>query len=153
MQLTVYTDYSLRVLMYLGVHRDNVSTIADIANSYSISRNHIVKVVHNLASLGFIRTIRGRHGGMLLAREPEAISVADVVRKTEPSFILAECFSPSGDCRIDDICKLKIVLNEACQGFFTILGRYTLADLLNNRQELVGSLRENEIPLRRVAQL
>lgn len=139
--------------MYLGAHRDNISTIADIANSYDISRNHIVKVVHNLASLGFIRTIRGRHGGMLLAREPEAINVADVIRKTEPSFVLAECFGVNGECRIDNICKLKFVLNEACQGFFSVLGRYTLADLLNNKHELLNSLREVQVPLRRVAQL
>lgn len=152
MQLTFYTDYSLRVLIYLGLHRNSVPTIAEIARSYCISRNHIVKVVHNLANLGLVRTIRGRNGGMLLAREPEAINVADVIRETEPNFHLAECFKPSGKCCIAELCRFRIVLDKAFQSFFAVLGHYTLADLIENNGDLVQLLRQVEIPVVNVIQ-
>jgi len=151
MQLTSYSDYSLRVLIYLGLRPENVTTIADISQSYNISRNHIVKVVHNLSNLGFIRTIRGRHGGMMLARNPESINVADVIQKTEPNFCIAECFDNDGKCCIKEYCRLKGILDQACQGFFAVLGKYTLADLLDNNAQLIQILSDVEAPLRTLA--
>jgi Rrf2 family nitric oxide-sensitive transcriptional repressor len=153
MQLTFYSDYSLRVLIYLGLRREAVSTIADISGSYQISRNHVVKVVHHLSSLGYIRTIRGRRGGMMLARDPEAINVADVIQKTEPHFFLVECFGPDGRCCIKEHCRLKGVLELACQSFFLVLGKYTLADLIENKGQLVSMLSDIEVPLRSLAAL
>ena len=94
MQLTQYTDYSLRVLIYLSQKQQGeLATISEIADFYSISRNHLVKVVHNLATYGFIQTMRGKNGGMCLARPAAEIGIADVVRKTEPNFDIAECFN------------------------------------------------------------
>lgn len=148
MQLTSYSDYSLRVLIYLGLRRESVTTIADISRSYRVSRNHIVKVVHHLSNLGFVRTIRGRHGGMTLARDPETINVADVILKTEPNFCLVECFDDNGRCCIKEYCRLKGILEQACQGFFAVLGKYTLADLLENRDQLILMLSDVEVPLR-----
>ena len=153
MQLTFYSDYSLRVLIYLGLRREKVATIADIAHTYRISRNHIVKVVHHLSNLGFIRTIRGRHGGMILARDPETINLADVIQKTEPNFCLVECFDPDGKCCIKEICRLKGILEQACQGFFAVLGKYTLADLIENQGQLIQTFSEIEVPLRSLAVL
>lgn len=137
MQLTLYTDYSLRVLIYLGLNDDELATISEIATAYSISRNHLVKVVHNLAHQGFIQTSRGKGGGMRLARPASQISLADVVRQTEPGFNLVECFDDSTSaCPIDSMCILKKVLQKSSRAFMTELERYTLADILGNRQEL-----------------
>ena len=148
MQLTYYSDYSLRVLMYVGLHRDNVSTISDISCSFDISRNHIIKVVQNLAAMELVITIRGRYGGVSLALEPEFINLAAVVQQTEPNFYLAECFTPNGDCCIEPACRLKLVLNEAFQNFFATLGRYTLADLLKNKNEVISHLHAVEVPFK-----
>lgn len=94
MQLTLYTDYSLRVLLYLGIHKNEKATINEIADYFKISRNHLVKVVHNLAVCGYIHTVRGKGGGMSLARPAEEINIGDVVRHTEPNFHVVECFNP-----------------------------------------------------------
>lgn len=137
MQLTLYTDYSLRVLVYLGLKGEQLSTISEIAGHYGISRNHLVKVVHNLANHGFIRTSRGKGGGMRLARRPEAINIGDVVRHTEGSFNLVECFDIAGSgCPITPICKLKGALHRATKSFMEVLDSYTLADVLENSDEL-----------------
>jgi Rrf2 family nitric oxide-sensitive transcriptional repressor len=134
--------------MYLGLYRDNVSTISDISRSFGVSRNHIIKVVHNLAAMGLVRTIRGRHGGMSLALDPEYINLAAVVQQTEPNFHLVECFSPNGNCCIEPACRLKLVLSEAFQSFFGTLGRYTLADLLKNKKDVISQLNAVEVPFR-----
>lgn len=131
MQLTLYTDYSLRVLMYLGMHADRRTTISEIAGFYGISRNHLVKVVHDLASHGYIHTQRGKGGGMFLARPACEINIGHVVRHTEPNFHMVECFNPQTmHCPIFAMCSLKGVLNKALGEFFTVLERYTLEDLL-----------------------
>ena len=131
MQLTRYTDYSLRVLMYLGMHVDKKVTISEIAGFYGISRNHLVKVVHDLASHDYIHTHRGKGGGMFLARPAREINIGDVVRHTEPNFHMVECFNPHAThCPIFVICGLKGVLDNALGEFFAMLDRYTLADLL-----------------------
>lgn len=142
MQLTLYADYSLRVLLFLGLQPDRLSTINEIAESYHISRNHLVKVVHNLGQLGYINTIRGRSGGMSLARAPEDINIGEVVRKTEVSFDLVECFNMvSNTCPIAPVCALKAALMEAQRAFLKVLDGYTLADVLKNRQDLALLLR------------
>jgi Rrf2 family transcriptional regulator, nitric oxide-sensitive transcriptional repressor len=140
MQLTRYTDYSLRVLVYLGMKADGWATITEQAEFYAISRNHLVKVVHHLAQQGFINTLRGKHGGMALARAPGLIGIGDVVRRTEPNFHIAECFNPTADhCVLEPDCRLKSILNEANLAFLGVLDRYTIADAVAN-QGLLASL-------------
>lgn len=136
MQLTQYTDYALRTLLYLAVTKEN-ATITEIAERYNISRNHLVKVVHNLGKLGYITTIRGRQGGLRLARSPESINLGEVVRRTEPNFHLVECFDLLNDqCILTPGCQLKGVLGKAFKAFMVVLDGYTLADLISNRREL-----------------
>lgn len=129
MQLTQYTDYSLRVLVYLNLKREGRTTITELAEFYAISRNHLVKVVHHLARENFIRTQRGKNGGILLARSAERIRVGDVVRSTEPHFELVECFNlEKNTCVLAPDCHLKKILYEANRAFLEILDRYTIAD-------------------------
>ncbi|MDQ6991449.1 MAG: Rrf2 family transcriptional regulator [Mariprofundaceae bacterium] len=131
MQLTLYTDYSLRVLLYLASHPDKRVTINEIAEYFGISRNHLVKVVHNLGKLELIHTIRGKSGGLLLAVAPENINIADTVRYTEPHMNLLECFDDvTNTCPITSQCALKGVLFQARKGFMDVLENYTLADML-----------------------
>lgn len=131
MQLTLHTDYALRVLVYLSQKGDELATISEIADFYQISRNHLVKVVHHLASQGFIQTTRGKHGGMRLARAPALISVGEVVRRMEPNFDIVECFSGSNPpCAVTPVCALKEVLYRATNEFLGLLDRYTLADAI-----------------------
>lgn len=129
MQLTRYTDYSLRVLIYLSLHQDKTVTIDEINEYYQISRNHLMKVVHDLSLKGFINTSRGKHGGMRLAREPDQIVIGDVVRQMEPHFNIVECFSEDhGPCRVVPVCSLKAVLDDALEQFLVHLDGFTLAD-------------------------
>lgn len=137
MQLTFYTDYSLRVLLYLGLSPRRMVTITEIADSYGISRNHLVKVVHNLATHGFLNTTRGRGGGLTLARRPREINIGDVVRHTEVNFELVECFNPQRNtCPIAPACFLKGALHDAQKAFMAVLDRYTLDDMLENKEWL-----------------
>lgn len=130
MRLTLYTDYSLRVLLYLANREDENVTITELADFYEISRNHLVKVVHNLGLKGYILTSRGRHGGIKLSRPAQEIPIGDVVRSTEPDFDLLECFNPATDkCVISRSCSLKGVLHSAQASFLNILDEYTLADI------------------------
>lgn len=133
MQLTLHTDYALRVLIYLSIHPDKIVTIDEITEFYEISRNHLVKVVHNLSNKGFINTSRGKHGGMQLSRPPHEISIGKVVRKIEANFDIVECFSQdSKKCRVLPVCNLKSVLQQANEKFLTFLDEYTLADAINS---------------------
>ena len=141
MRLTIFTDYTLRVPIYLGAHQDDarLSTISDIAGSYGISRNHLMKVVHQLAKLGYIETTRGKGGGMRLARAPEAINIGELVRATEDDLALVECFqSGPPRCPIVHACTLQGVLAQSRNAFFDVLDRYTLADLLHPKAKLVA---------------
>jgi Rrf2 family transcriptional regulator, nitric oxide-sensitive transcriptional repressor len=141
MQLTYYTDYSLRVLMYLAVQREKMVNISEIAERYHISRNHLVKVVHNLARGGFIKSYRGKGGGIKLARDPEQINIGAVVRYTEGPLKPVECFDATRNrCVIANACGLAEVIAEACDNFFATLDRYTLADLLKRRVRLARIL-------------
>ena len=133
MRLTTFSDYAFRVLIYLG-SRPGLATIADIAAAYAISENHLMKVVHQLARLGYVETVRGKGGGLRLARSPAAINVGEVLRTTEDGFQLVDCMGEGeSDCRIAPACALKGVLGEATAAFLKTLDRYTLADLLRPR--------------------
>jgi len=131
MQLTTYTDYSLRVLIYLASHDNRRVTITEMADAYQISRNHLVKVVHQLSQNGWITTIRGKSGGMHLAFPPEQINIGTVIRQTEPHMNLLECFDKENNqCSIDPVCSLKRILYQARKAFNEVLDRHTLADAL-----------------------
>lgn len=149
MHLTRYTDYSLRVLIYLGTHPEERITIAQITEHYDISRNHLVKVVHNLGQLGYIHTIRGKSGGMHLAMLPHEINLAVIIRRIEPHMNLLECFDEqTNTCPITMQCKLKSILFQARRAFINVLNDYTLADLLASESDAPDfSLSEHIIPI------
>ncbi len=137
MRLTVYTDYALRVLMYLAVHPEPKPTIGEIASSYGISRNHLMKVAYELGVAGYIETVRGKGGGLRLARPAEQIGLGAVVRQTEPDLALVPCFDPlNAPCAITPACKLRAALHQASAAFLEVLDAYTLADLVGNRAAL-----------------
>jgi Rrf2 family nitric oxide-sensitive transcriptional repressor len=146
MRLTTYTDYSLRVLIYLGVQNERLVTIRQISEHYGISNNHLLKVVHQLGLLGFIETVRGRNGGLRLARPASQIVIGDVVRKMEQDMALVECFAaegridPSSNCRIMGACVLKGALAKALQAFLDVLDQYTLAELVAPKNRLAELL-------------
>lgn len=138
MQLTCHTDYSLRVLVYLGLKNGGLATIAEIAGHFGVSRNHLVKVVHNLSNQHLINTLRGKGGGICLARRPDEINIGEVVRRSEFHFNIVECFvEDRKGCAISSVCRLKGVLSHAAQSFLEVLDEYTLAHILHNRDELV----------------
>lgn len=130
MRLTNFSDYALRLLMYAGAHEGRLITIEEAARAYGISRTHLMKVANMLTRAGYLRAVRGRTGGLMLARKPAAIRLGDVVRATEPDFVLAECFSPTGACVIKPLCRLPRILGEALQAFSATLDKYTLDDLM-----------------------
>jgi Rrf2 family transcriptional regulator, nitric oxide-sensitive transcriptional repressor len=141
MRLTVYSDYALRVLMYLAVKQDGLATIAEIAASYDISQNHLMKVVHQLGVAGYIETVRGRGGGLRLAKPVAAIGLADVVRYTEPDMAIVSCFKPvDAPCAIRPCCVLRRTLEQARDAFMAVLEGYTLDDLVKPRARLAGLL-------------
>lgn len=141
MQLTRYSDYSLRVLIYLAVRPDHLATIEEIAQAYEISKTHLMKVVHQMGRAGFLETVRGRGGGFRLGRAPEDIRVGDVIRYTEDKMDLVECFDPeTSHCRIEPVCGLRGVFEEALDAFLKALDSYTLADLVARRRKPVDHL-------------
>ncbi|MCF8476024.1 MAG: Rrf2 family transcriptional regulator [Pseudolabrys sp.] len=137
MRLTIYTDYSLRLLMYLAVKDDGLATIAQVADSYDISNNHLMKVAHRLGVAGYIETVRGRCGGLRLAMPPKAIILGEVVRHTEPDMAIVPCFKPSGAfCAIHPSCVLRSALHRAQVAFLEVLDGYSLSDLVRPRAQL-----------------
>jgi Rrf2 family nitric oxide-sensitive transcriptional repressor len=141
MQLTLYTDYSLRVLVYLGMRPEHQATISEISEAYGISRNHLVKVVHNLGQTGYVHTTRGKSGGIRLGMPVHEIVIGQVVRKTEPHMDLLECFDQENNtCPISAACALKRALYQARRAFMEVLDSYTLSDVLDNRQQLAKIL-------------
>jgi Rrf2 family nitric oxide-sensitive transcriptional repressor len=142
-QLTRYSDYSLRVLIYLALDPERLVTIEEIAQSYGISKAHLMKVVHQLGLNGYVETVRGRGGGLRLARRPEEITVGEVVRSTEENMALVECFDPeSSQCAIEPACGLRSVLHEALAAFLAVLDRHTLGDLIARRRKPLARLLE-----------
>ncbi|KAB2927298.1 MAG: Rrf2 family transcriptional regulator [Dechloromonas sp.] len=148
MRLSSFSDYSLRVLMYLGVHGERLATIGEIAGAYDISLNHLTKVVNLLGRLGHIETVRGKGGGIRLGRAPAEIRLGEVIRQTENDFALVECFATGSQCQIHAACRLPPILDEALAAMFAVLDRYTLADLLLGPGELTQLF-----PLRPASQL
>lgn len=140
MRLSTFTDYSLRVLMSLGSDADRLMTISEIATCYSISENHLMKVVHQLGRAGYVETLRGKGGGIRLARLPEDINLGEIIRQTETDFDLVECFSPGSKCRLQSTCRLQSVLGEAVEALFKVLDAYTLADLLDHSGQLAQAI-------------
>lgn len=141
MKLTAFTDYSLRVLVYLATQPEDRATIAQIAAAYGVSEHHLVKVVHFLGKQGWLANVRGKGGGLELALPPELVVLGDVVRATEGEAVVAECFGDDGGhCCIAPSCRLRGVLREAMQAFEAVLDRYTLADLVGNREQLAQVL-------------
>ncbi|MCM3739847.1 Rrf2 family transcriptional regulator [Oceanobacillus luteolus] len=138
MNLKKYTDYGLRVLLFAGLKSDGeLASIKEISEVYDISTHHLGKIVHELNKLGLLETIRGRNGGIRLAKPPEEINVGLVVRQLEDDFALFECFDRGQNhCVISPGCTLKHVVNKALHAFFKVLDEYTLKDLIHNENEL-----------------
>lgn len=142
MRLTRYTDYSLRVLIHLALNDDRLCSIGEISRAYEVSHNHLMKVVNALAHDGFIETVRGRAGGMRLARSATDISVGEVVRRTEEGFQLADC---SG-CALSPACGLTGVLAEGMRAMMTVFDSYKIADLLTDKETMLRLI-NREAPL------
>lgn len=137
MKLTSYTDYSIRVLIYLGINDDRLCTSSEISEFYGISRNHLAKIIHQLSSLNLIESFKGASGGIKLALAPKEINLGKLIRKTEPDFNIVECFNTNGNtCRISPICKLKSIFNESTNAFLKNLDKYSLKDILKNKSDL-----------------
>jgi Rrf2 family nitric oxide-sensitive transcriptional repressor len=136
-RLTVYTDYALRLLMYLALKPDGLATIGEIAASYDISRNHLMKVAHQLGVAGYVATVRGRSGGLRLAKPAAAIRLGEVVRHTEQDMALVPCFDPAAtNCAISPCCGLRGALGRASAAFVGVLDEYSLGDLVTPRARL-----------------
>ncbi|GAA0436880.1 MAG: nitric oxide-sensing transcriptional repressor NsrR [Bacillota bacterium] len=138
MNLKKYTDYALRVLIFTGMKSDQeLATIKEISEVYTISQEHVRKVVHELVKMELIESVRGRHGGIRMAKPPEEINVGRLVRQLEADFVILECFDKgTNHCVISPGCTLKHVLNRALVAFFKVLEAYTLKDLIKNEEEL-----------------
>ncbi|MBS3803252.1 MAG: Rrf2 family transcriptional regulator [Oleiphilaceae bacterium] len=142
MHITRYTDYSVRVLMYLAVRPDSLSTMQEIADSYNISRNHLMKVVHQLNRKGYVKTVRGKNGGLRLNMVPSQINIGVLVRETEHDLQLVECFESDRNCVISPVCGLKNLFSEALEAFLVALDQHTLEDLVpeHSKAQLVRLL-------------
>jgi Rrf2 family nitric oxide-sensitive transcriptional repressor len=140
MRLSSFSDYSLRVLMYLGVHAGRLATVAEIGSAYGISINHLTKVVHQLGRMGYLETVRGKGGGIRLGKPAAEIRLGEVIRQTETDWSLVECFSTGSHCQIQAACRLPPILDEALAAMFQVLDRYTLADLLQSPGDLTRML-------------
>ena len=134
MKLTRYSDYALRVLLYLGARPERLCSISEMSRAHSLSQNNLMKVVHDLGKAGFVTSVRGRLGGIRLARPPGEIIIGSVVRHTEDGFDLADC----GSCIIAPACGLTSVFKEALAAFMAVLDRYTLEDMLAKRVEMLS---------------
>lgn len=135
MQMTKFTDFSLRVLIFLATF-DKTSSVSEINQKYSISKNHLAKIIHKLAKLKYIKTMQGRGGGISLAMHPCDINIGAVVREME-NFHIVECFSFEENCLLSPVCKLKNIFQTASFAFLEILDKYTLADIVYNKKKLL----------------
>lgn len=135
MHLTRFTDYGLRTLIYLALRPGELASIAEISAAYRISENHMIKVVHHLGQAGLIETVRGRNGGIKLARPASDIRLGDVVRASEPSLALVECQAGEA-CSIGGICRLQGVMDEALEAMLAVLDRHSLVDVADPASQL-----------------
>lgn len=136
MRLTLHTDFALRVLIHVGINDGKLSTIKNIADGFSISKNHLMKVVQDLGRRGYLETVRGRHGGIRLMRPPGDINIGQVVREIEDELDVIGCLGAAGYCRIERVCVLRCAVRDAVDAFLAVLDRYTLADLIAPREAL-----------------
>jgi len=147
MQLTKFSDFALRVLMYTHAAGERIVTIEEIASSYCVSRAHLMKVVNALTREGYLKAVRGRSGGLRLGRPAEEIRLGDVVKTTEPDFALVECFGTGNQCVISGCCRLPSIMHEALDGFIATLNRYTLASIALRPQDFRPPVRpEGKVP-------
>lgn len=137
MHITQHTDYALRVLIYLGTNEDRLVTILEISDRFAVSRSHLMKVVNQLIRSGFVEGVRGKGGGLRLARPPAEIGVGDVVRRMERGMEIVECFGSGCSCILDPSCKLKAALGKALDAFLKVLDGISLADLLGQQESLI----------------
>ncbi|MFZ2854904.1 MAG: Rrf2 family transcriptional regulator [Rhodocyclaceae bacterium] len=137
MHITQHTDYALRVLIYLGTNEDRLVTILEISDRFAVSRSHLMKVVNQLIRSGFVEGVRGKGGGLRLARAPAEIGVGDVVRRMERGMEIVECFGSGCSCILDPSCKLKAALGNALDAFLKVLDAISLADLLGKQESLI----------------
>ncbi|MDQ5878286.1 MAG: Rrf2 family transcriptional regulator, nitric oxide-sensitive transcriptional repressor [Pseudomonadota bacterium] len=137
MYITQHTDYALRALIYLGTNADRLVTIQEISERFDVSRNHLMKVVNALIRAGFVEGVRGKGGGLRLARVPREIVVGAVVREMEPGMDLVECFGSGCQCILDPSCKLKVILSNALAAFLKVLDDMSLADLLGKSERTI----------------
>lgn len=143
MRLTLHTDYALRTLIFLAAGDGISATAPQIARRYGISQNHLVKVIQRLRGLGYLTTSRGRGGGVRLARPADTIRLGDVVRDTEDSLAMVECFDmETNTCPLATACQLKARLREALNAYLAVLDSYTVADVATNRGQLMTLLGE-----------
>ena len=139
MQLTLFTDYALRTLIYLALQPEReLSTITEVAEKFQISRNHVVKIVHQLGVKGYIETVRGKHGGIRLAHTPEAINLRDVVSDMENVSCLLDC--QRENCPLSSGCRFQGILRKAIRAFLAVLGEFTLRDLVKDPERMCGLL-------------
>jgi Rrf2 family transcriptional regulator, nitric oxide-sensitive transcriptional repressor len=148
MRLTLYTDFALRVLIQVGLNDDKLTTINDIAQSFGISKPHLMKVVNNLGQKGYLDTVRGRKGGIRLMREPRHINIGQVVRDTEDQLDVIGCLERRGYCPIQRVCVLRGALSDATEAFLAVLDTYTLGDLIEPRKALSSLLLDGYVSLR-----
>lgn len=137
MHITQHTDYALRALIYLGTNTDRLVTIQEISERFDVSRNHLMKVVNQLIRAGFVEGVRGKGGGLRLARPAAEIGVGEVVRRMERGMELVECFGSGCSCILDPSCKLKVALSKALAAFLEVLDGVTLADLLGKSERSI----------------
>jgi Rrf2 family transcriptional regulator, nitric oxide-sensitive transcriptional repressor len=145
MRLTTYTDYSLRILIYLGTQPEQLTSIKKISDTFNISNNHLSKIIFELGKLGLVRTSRGRNGGIQLAKDPNDINLGYVIRQTEENLDIVECFDEKNNtCKISSSCRLKHIFKEALEAYFRVLNSYTLADVIINAKILKAVLNLND---------
>ncbi|MGC8643764.1 MAG: RrF2 family transcriptional regulator [Isosphaeraceae bacterium] len=141
MHLTHFSDYALRIVLYLGCHPGELVSVDEISRAYGISRHHLVKVVQTLTEIGVVEAQRGRGGGMRLAKDPSTINLGWLIRRTEPHFDLVECFDPATNvCPIAPACGLKGAFDRARRAFLAVLDGYSLDQFLEHRSELAALL-------------
>jgi Rrf2 family nitric oxide-sensitive transcriptional repressor len=141
MRLTVYTDYALRLLMYVALKRGERATILEAAQAYGISKNHLMKVANDLGRHGLLETVRGRGGGLKLAKPADRIKLGDVVRRMEDDLAMVECFAAAENtCPITGACRLRGILRSALEAYLAVLDKHTLADLTGRNPALAEML-------------
>jgi len=140
MKLTQYTDLSLRLLMYLAMRQGEIVTIQEVSVRFAVSKNHMVKISHQLTKSGLIESTRGRNGGVRLARSPDKINVEQALMATEDNFDLVECFGENNNCVITDVCKLNGLLDKALEAFFKELRQVSLTDLVKSKKKIEDAL-------------